>query len=950
MKGFKYFFTLASLALCLAVMVFGVMAASQISFTVTSTISYTVEDVFVEIETRIYSSNITFKSNEELADAAKQMQQSDFNILNNINTLPNGSSISSVQLYNTTTPSTFTADNTDYMYKYRTADTSENPPDLKPKLEYTTSDGGKYTFFIVIKVTNISDLPISAFVMEDSFVAPENSYVYKQDTYSSLSTKNSYGYIVFAFSLADFTQNIDSSTFNLPIKITKDEEISNFANFTTQTQTTRNLFEMQALPVTGESNPARINVVDELYYVSQLKSYIHTALLNFEYVPTTTQDITLTIMAHNADGSVKTYGTDWAINLVVSYLVAGVKIYTYNDYMQLNADDTGLVPITSFTATPNEDSSLSVTIPESYMTAENLRDGKFIFCIPSMFISSTGYYRITANVAGVTAINYKQDNLATSAIAPVGNISVAKPTVSSTTVGESTKYYSYFNASLNNIPENQDVILEYYTDNNEVQDKSAGAYIVYDDGTNNLYSTVKDLTGAYLDGAISQGLGIVETADNLPSYGILASVDYMNSTRFNIPSSLIVDGTLEFGIINLYKSEQSNPLVTLEGMLGDVDDLPEDYDGTIFVLNNCVEYTYHAATKDWWVTGLKSNDKADIVIEREINFVDENGEIPTGNIHPVTGIDTNAFLGHSEITRILIPDSIEVINAQVFRDCTGLTSISIPSSVRHMAYGVFWGCNNIESVEIDTDNQYYKVEGNCIISIQDGAVHSGFKNSVIPTDSSITKINTEAFAGIDIESIVIPDNIVEIKREAFFWCRKLTSIAIGNGLSVVGESVLRGCSLLETVTVSQSNTHYYAENNCLIERSSKTIRWVSKNSTIPTSADITTIGSWAFASTQTHTHITIPANIVTIEEYAFGGCTRLTNIYIPDTVKNIYAKQMETTDGYYYTGPFVDCSSNLVIYYNERQQGWQSYWTCNGADYLQTYSGVDYETYLQRIG
>lgn len=56
-RKFKLFATVASLCLCLALMAFGVYAATTVTYTAKGSVKYTVADVFVDFETTTYGSN-----------------------------------------------------------------------------------------------------------------------------------------------------------------------------------------------------------------------------------------------------------------------------------------------------------------------------------------------------------------------------------------------------------------------------------------------------------------------------------------------------------------------------------------------------------------------------------------------------------------------------------------------------------------------------------------------------------------------------------------------------------------------------------------------------------------------------------------------------------------------------------------------------------------------------
>ena len=54
----------------------------------------------------------------------------------------------------------------------------------------------------------------------------------------------------------------------------------------------------------------------------------------------------------------------------------------------------------------------------------------------------------------------------------------------------------------------------------------------------------------------------------------------------------------------------------------------------------------------------------------------------------------------TEITNLIIPNSVTSIGYAAFRECSGLTSVTIPNSVTSIGGGAFYGCSGLTSVTI----------------------------------------------------------------------------------------------------------------------------------------------------------------------------------------------------------------------------------------------------------
>ncbi|MBR6420915.1 MAG: leucine-rich repeat domain-containing protein [Oscillospiraceae bacterium] len=140
----------------------------------------------------------------------------------------------------------------------------------------------------------------------------------------------------------------------------------------------------------------------------------------------------------------------------------------------------------------------------------------------------------------------------------------------------------------------------------------------------------------------------------------------------------------------------------------------------------------------------------------------------------------------------------------------------------------------------------------------DFAIHAGelqhyygaSPNVVIP--EGVRVIGKSCFAGLGIESVVMPDSVKEISACAFEKCTSLTSVRLSENLEIIGGS--------------------------------------------------------AFACCEKITSIEIPKSVTSILDWAFFRCTGLTSITIPENVKEI------GIGSYIYPRPvFQDCRNLTTV-------------------------------------
>ena len=189
----------------------------------------------------------------------------------------------------------------------------------------------------------------------------------------------------------------------------------------------------------------------------------------------------------------------------------------------------------------------------------------------------------------------------------------------------------------------------------------------------------------------------------------------------------------------------------------------------------------------------------------------------TYNGEPVTSIGNYAFVGCDSLTSVTIPDSVTSIGEWAFYSCSGLTSVTIPESVVYIGNDAFRGCSGLESISVSKGNTRYYSNGNCLIETETKTLILGCKNSIIPSDGSVTSIGEDAFYGCSsLTGVTIPDSVTSIGDDAFRDCIGLTSITIGNGVTSIGVGAFDGCSELTSVTIPNSVTSIgeYAFGGC----------------------------------------------------------------------------------------------------------------------------------------
>ena len=237
-----------------------------------------------------------------------------------------------------------------------------------------------------------------------------------------------------------------------------------------------------------------------------------------------------------------------------------------------------------------------------------------------------------------------------------------------------------------------------------------------------------------------------------------------------------------------------------------------------------------------------------------------------GITYPVTEIDYYAFDNCPSLTSITIPNSIIVIDRDAFTACFGLTEVNISDLSAWCR--ILFGDHNSNPIN--------------------------YANKL--------KLN-----GIEINDLVIPNDVTEIKEYAFHNFEGLTSVTIPNSVTSIGSYAFRNCENLKRVinlsglTLNLGSTDdgyvaYYADwllnaSNAYVDgdfawtnvnNENTLIAYLGNDSELDLPSDFRgenyAIGDYIFANRSNLNKVTIPKSVSSIANNAFNGCDGLTEI------------------------------------------------------------------------
>ena len=153
------------------------------------------------------------------------------------------------------------------------------------------------------------------------------------------------------------------------------------------------------------------------------------------------------------------------------------------------------------------------------------------------------------------------------------------------------------------------------------------------------------------------------------------------------------------------------------------------------------------------------------------------------------------------IKHVVIPDSVEYVDAGVINQCENIETLHIGAGVNEIAGSFFFNGKrgqNFRSITVSPENQYYTEKGNCLIRIKDKVLLCGFADSVIPDDGSVEVIGGLAFYNKPgVTSVIIPEGVTKISVGAFSGDYELTDVSIPTTLRFIGPNALYTSSLTD---------------------------------------------------------------------------------------------------------------------------------------------------------
>ena len=169
---------------------------------------------------------------------------------------------------------------------------------------------------------------------------------------------------------------------------------------------------------------------------------------------------------------------------------------------------------------------------------------------------------------------------------------------------------------------------------------------------------------------------------------------------------------------------------------------------------------------------------------------------------PVSLNNGAAVFMNSGLREIVLPESITVVNAQIFNGCTSLESVIFEGEVTALGAYAFKDCSSLKLVS----------EMKSLKSLGNGAFSGCSSLESITLSKNIDRIGKYTFSGCtSLKSFNIPGSIIELGECAFADCTWLTSLNLSNALEDIPEGCFKNCKSLSELSLPENITWIGAE-------------------------------------------------------------------------------------------------------------------------------------------
>ena len=298
-----------------------------------------------------------------------------------------------------------------------------------------------------------------------------------------------------------------------------------------------------------------------------------------------------------------------------------------------------------------------------------------------------------------------------------------------------------------------------------------------------------------------------------------------------------------------------------------------------------------------------------------------------GRDYMVTAVASSGFVNaKGKLVNVKLPDTIRIIDAAAFKDCSKLTTINMPAALKTIGYEAFYKCTSLQLPEFPyglTEIAGYAFFGahmkqitlrNTLMTIGKCAFsYNDLEEVRIP--KSVLSVGEQAFSDCGkLHSVFFEDCYASIGDHCFSQCTELAQVELGSGISSIGKfafddckklkeivipttvssmglDLFCDCEALESISVMTGNPVFSSDGGVLFNKD-KTILYrypLAKTGTSYTVPDtVKELGPQAFEDNKYLEEVSLPDGLQVIWTQAFSTAQSLKRLVIPDSVTKMY--------------------------------------------------------------
>lgn len=176
------------------------------------------------------------------------------------------------------------------------------------------------------------------------------------------------------------------------------------------------------------------------------------------------------------------------------------------------------------------------------------------------------------------------------------------------------------------------------------------------------------------------------------------------------------------------------------------------------------------------------------------------------DLQGVVAVGNSAFSGCGKLTKIIVGDTLERIREKAFEG-TAITEITLGKSVSGIEIGAFDGCDYLRNVYVSDENEFFVAKNGVLFSYDSANAEAALV--LYPTGRDEMYTIPEF-----VEKWCIGYKVVSVLSGAFYGCKSLLSVTIGENLKTIGRNVFTE-SGVTSVVVSEKNECFVVQNDVL---------------------------------------------------------------------------------------------------------------------------------------